>query len=283
MINQPGPAVFASDKVQIQIWRKSDMTTKKVPCFVVTVMLTFGFSVGSAFAQDQNQASTNQSTVSRQTVINAQHVLKGRGYYTGLVDGFLGSKTRAALEQFQKDHGLNPDGQLTQETAEHLGITGAARHAKSGSSAVEHFEQAGKAIGSGAKEFGKDVAKGKVGEAGKDFGKGVGGFAKGVGKGTAKATKGFFSKVADVFEGDDENQKDQPKPAKSTIINAQHVLKGQGYYSGKINGKMDAETREALKRFQQDQGLTVDGRLTKTTADKLGIVAKVEGTDTDKQ
>jgi peptidoglycan hydrolase-like protein with peptidoglycan-binding domain len=259
------------------------MSTKKLSCFIVTVILTFGFSIGSAFAQDQNQAATTQSTVSRQTIMNAQHVLKGRGYYTGLVDGFLGSKTRAALEQYQKDHGLNPDGQLTRETAERLGITGAARQAKPGDSSVEHFEQAGKSIGSGTKEFGKDVAKGKVGEAGKDFGKGVGGFAKGVGKGTAKATKGFFSKVADVFEGDDENKKEQPKPAKSTVINAQHVLKGQGYYSGKITGEINDETRDALKRFQQDQGLTADGRLTKATADKLGIVAKTEETKNDER
>lgn len=269
------------------------MITKKLPLLVVTTILAVGFPVDMTLAQSQNEAGANKSStrplkseqsvkVSRQMVMNAQHVLKGRGYYAGEIDGMLGSQTRDALQRYQHDHGLNPDGYLTRETAEHLDIVGAATRLDSKGSPGEHFEQAGHAIGGGAKEFGKDVSKGKVGAAGKDLGKGVGGFAKGVGKGTAKATKRFLSKVADVFEGDDKSasktQTDQVKVPRSTIINAQHVLKGQGYYRGDVDGRLGPESRKALERFQQNHGLTVDGRLTRATAEKLGIVVSSEST-----
>lgn len=39
----------------------------------------------------------------------------------------------------------------------------------------------------------------------------------------------------------------------------QTLLADKGYYSGEINGKYDAATEAAVKDFQKDAGLTVDG------------------------
>lgn len=49
----------------------------------------------------------------------------------------------------------------------------------------------------------------------------------------------------------------------------QIILKDLGYSPGPINGEMGNETREAVKGFQVDQGLTVDGKPGKQTREKL--------------
>ena len=44
-----------------------------------------------------------------------------------------------------------------------------------------------------------------------------------------------------------------------------------GYYKGKIDGKMGPGTKEALRAFQQAQGLAVTGVLDNATLGKLGM------------
>jgi len=45
-----------------------------------------------------------------------QEALQSAGYYKGNIDGKLGAKTREAISQFQKDHGLKADGVIGQKT-----------------------------------------------------------------------------------------------------------------------------------------------------------------------
>jgi peptidoglycan hydrolase-like protein with peptidoglycan-binding domain len=45
-----------------------------------------------------------------------QEALKNAGYYTGALDGKIGSKTKEAIAQFQKDHGLKSDGIIGRNT-----------------------------------------------------------------------------------------------------------------------------------------------------------------------
>jgi peptidoglycan hydrolase-like protein with peptidoglycan-binding domain len=63
------------------------------------------------------------------------------------------------------------------------------------------------------------------------------------------------------------------------VKHAQQALKDKGYYNGHVNGVMDTNTRNALRRYQQDQGLSAGGRLTTETAEHLGIVAHGDHTD----
>ena len=50
------------------------------------------------------------------TVLLAQESLSRIGYKPGPVDGFLGTRTRAAIRAFQKDNDMPVDGRLTDET-----------------------------------------------------------------------------------------------------------------------------------------------------------------------
>jgi len=53
----------------------------------------------------------------------------------------------------------------------------------------------------------------------------------------------------------------------------QRVLKGQGTFDGQVNGKMDAGTMEALKRFQTLYGMQPSGVPTPLTRRALRVVA----------
>ena len=50
-------------------------------------------------------------------VRETQQTLRDKGYYAGPIDGILGSRTRAALRQYQKDENLPVTGRLDADTA----------------------------------------------------------------------------------------------------------------------------------------------------------------------
>ena len=56
------------------------------------------------------------------TVAAAQQQLAREGYYRGQIDGVLGPETRAAIAQFQTNHGLRVTGALTTDTLGALGL-----------------------------------------------------------------------------------------------------------------------------------------------------------------
>ena len=61
------------------------------------------------------------------------------------------------------------------------------------------------------------------------------------------------------------------------IKQAQAMLKQRSFYNGEQTGKLDADTREGLKKYQQAESLKVTGTLNKVTLEKMGIAL------TDKQ
>jgi peptidoglycan hydrolase-like protein with peptidoglycan-binding domain len=64
---------------------------------------------------------------------------------------------------------------------------------------------------------------------------------------------------------------------KDQIKQAQKILKDRGFYAGEQTGKLDADTRAGLKKYQAAEGLKVTGTLNKVTLEKMGVVL------TDKQ
>lgn len=73
----------------------------------------------------------------------------------------------------------------------------------------------------------------------------------------------------------------KPKPAvkrgpvfratREQIKQAQDMLKQRALYGGEATGKLDAATREALKKYQEAEGLKVTGTLNKATLEKMSI------------
>ena len=67
------------------------------------------------------------------------------------------------------------------------------------------------------------------------------------------------------------------RASKDQIKQAQGILKNRGFYAGGESGKLDADTRAGLKKYQTAESIKVTGTLNRLTLEKMNI------TLTDKQ
>ncbi len=61
------------------------------------------------------------------------------------------------------------------------------------------------------------------------------------------------------------------RATKDQIMQAQKMMKEKSMYAGAETGKLDAATREGLKKFQTASGMKATGTLNKATLEKMGI------------
>lgn len=127
-----------------------------------------------------------------------QETLRDKGYYTGQIDGILGSQTRDGIRQYQKSENLEVTGRLDAQTAGKLGV---GPESIGGS-----FKGAGQEVGKGGEEAGHEMKQGKPVAAGKEMGKGLGRGGKDVGKGVKKAVS------PESDRGDREKKQKTEKP-----------------------------------------------------------------------
>jgi peptidoglycan hydrolase-like protein with peptidoglycan-binding domain len=66
--------------------------------------------------------------------------------------------------------------------------------------------------------------------------------------------------------------------ADPAIESAQQKLKDDGFYYGEINGKKDADTTAAIRRYQIRNGLQINGELNTETLRALGLTSKPAST-----
>ena len=64
--------------------------------------------------------------------------------------------------------------------------------------------------------------------------------------------------------------------SQSTVRNAQEQLKDDGYYKGAVDGVDGPLTHTAIRNFQHDKNLKVNGKLDRQTRDELGIASNRE-------
>src|SRR5690349_12636325 len=87
---------------------------------IVAIVLTGAFFVPHAWAQPI--PLTYAQPLSQAGVMAVQQRLKQNGAYAGQTDGVWGPDSAAALEQFQRAHGLQVSGRLNQGTVATLGL-----------------------------------------------------------------------------------------------------------------------------------------------------------------
>src|SRR6266498_557960 len=58
---------------------------------------------------------------------------------------------------------------------------------------------------------------------------------------------------------------------KDQVKQAQKLLKDRGFYIGEETGKLDADTRAGLKKYQAAESLKITGTLNKLTLEKMGV------------
>lgn len=78
-------------------------------------------------------------------------------------------------------------------------------------------------------------------------------------------------KVAKAAETEKPKRGPVFRATKDQINAAQRMLKEGGMYDGDETGKLDAATRNGLKKYQEANGLKVTGTLNQATLEKMGI------------
>ena len=61
------------------------------------------------------------------------------------------------------------------------------------------------------------------------------------------------------------------RASKEQVKQAQTVLKQRGFYQGEATGKLDADTRAGLKKYQAAENIRATGTLNKVTLEKMNI------------
>jgi peptidoglycan hydrolase-like protein with peptidoglycan-binding domain len=115
----------------------------------------------------------------KEDVKKVQQSLIDKGFDPGNVDGIMGPRTRSGIRKYQQSENMPVTGRLDADTA---GKLGAGPESIGG-----NFAGAGREVGAGSRELGREVKQGKPLAAGKEFGKGVGRAGEQVGKGVRKA------------------------------------------------------------------------------------------------
>lgn len=72
---------------------------------------------------EKKERATSKSQDSEKIDISAKQIqiaLKNAGFYSGLIDGKIGPKTKEAIKAFQKENNLKPDGIVGKKTRLYL-------------------------------------------------------------------------------------------------------------------------------------------------------------------
>ena len=86
---------------------------------VFSVFFSISFTIFESFVPTMEQSVYALTTSQNKQV---QQKLKDLGYYTGAIDGIIGTKSKTAIKNFQRDYGLVVDGIVGPKTLNALGL-----------------------------------------------------------------------------------------------------------------------------------------------------------------
>jgi peptidoglycan hydrolase-like protein with peptidoglycan-binding domain len=183
------------------------------------------------------QKASNQQSLPVAFVKQVQIAMQQLKFYKGSIDGVYGAKTAAAVKAFQASVGLTPDGVAGPKT-----IT-AYEAALKGDSSVATLQQELKNLG-----YYQGAIDGVYGPSTTAAVRTLQ-----VDLGVTPADGRFGPKTAAALD-----QKQKGKGT-ATVVQLQSDLTTLGYFQSRIDGVYGPATTQAVKLFQQDHGLAVDG------------------------
>ena len=201
------------------------------------------------------QAGTKTLTSMKNKGANLQYNLKLLGYYDGALDVSLGENTLKALKDFQRAKGLTVDGVAGPKTLSAL------------SSAVSKLNSSG-STSSGSTSSGS-TSSGSTSSGSTSSGSTSSGSTS---SGSTSTTTGKFEPNQSLHQGAQGEQ----------VKYLQQALVVFGHLNGSIDGSFGAKTLAAVKSYQRDNGLTVDGKAGPNTLNSLINKAKKLQTDLKK-
>jgi peptidoglycan hydrolase-like protein with peptidoglycan-binding domain len=213
-----------------------------------------------------------------------QQTLTSLGYSVGTIDGHFGAATEAAVKAFQTAFGISPDGRVGRTT-------------KTALSGLSFSDPTGDILSVGSTGAGVVELQNLLKQKGYDAGSSDGVFGPStltavitfqkaerlwvdglVGPATLKALKAAPS-VTDPDDGSTDGDADDPPVDTGGTLSVgsrgpaveelQTLLTDRGYSPGTSDGVFGNQTRNAVKAFQRDQGLTADGIVGSATMSAL--------------
>ena len=226
-------------------------------------------------------------------VREVQKRLKELGYYKGSADGDFGPATEKAVIAFQKDHGLTADGKVGEKTLSKLNSANTSSAKESSSSSKESKATAVPKVSENtyleAGKSGKQVKtmQNRLIELGW-----LSGSASGTYDDATEAAVIAFQKKAKLWADGKAGPKtlealyssNAPAGSKSAsgsgetlergskgseVKKLQNRLKDLGYLDGSVDGDFGEQTEAAVIAFQENNGLTADGKAGTATQNRI--------------
>lgn len=249
------------------------------------------------------QAGAN---VSAEQIKKVQTALKEKGFFTGTETGKMDEETKNAIRKYQRAQGIPETGNLDEVTAKGLGIQlDMQHHMKTPQSGTEQEDtsidsQSGGELDEPSGMEGdtqqdpQDVKPETEPQSGidvelneEDATSPVTGGATSTDE--TESTSGQTGMGTESMGGVESQENDpgvvdsteidpqagtQTTFDKKTIKKVEKALKERQVFTGKPDGILDQETNDAIRQFQQQNGLTVTGQLDMQTLQALGVNVK---------
>lgn len=226
------------------------MIKKIFPLLVITLLMAAGVFAQEVIATTEATTATSATTdnepkkratsfrPNKDQIMQGQTILKTLKLYDGEATGVYNDETRGAISKYQKDHGLSVSRNFNRATLESMKIE-LTDNQKTIPAPADSYVSA-----SGDKTSKSKKSSAKASDAGK---------SETSSTGTAKPKRTIFRANAEQVNA------------------AQRLLKSKSMYSGEETGKLNDETREGLKKYQEANELKVTGTLNAITLEKMGI------------
>ncbi len=224
----------------------------------------------------------------------AQEKLKSKGVYAGLADGRYNDDFRAGLGSYQQSNSLEETSKLDEATLISLGIplTDRQRGIEAPSKPKRVVFRVSKDQISEAQSMLKasGAFKGEIdGKYSKELRTVIREYQSANGlKRKGSLNRATLEKMGieltddqkaipvnpnDIASADGSTRKRGPvfRATKDQILTVQAMLRSKGLYSGEDTGKLNPETRDAIKEWQDANGVKVTGTLNKVTLEAMKI------------
>jgi peptidoglycan hydrolase-like protein with peptidoglycan-binding domain len=197
------------------------------------------------------------------TVSAAQRALKNQGFYYGEVTGRKDADTTAAIRRYQIRNGLKITGDLNVETKRSLGVEEGGRRPSRAepTPAQEPTDLRDETNEEGGTERPSQETPPVYPNERPDYGPDNGG----------RESTEISGPAGDIFYGTP-YEAAVPVVRQQVLIDAQVALSRAGYYRRDIDGLFGPATAFALRAYQADAGLTVNGRLDMETLRALRLL-----------
>lgn len=204
--------------------------------------------VDEALAESLRTTASLPSANQRALVRGVQEALRERGYNTGPVDGTMSPLTQSAIRTYEADAGLPVTGTASPALLARLegaGTTAPVDDAATVRAVQEELITRGYLRGEADGRMGARTSA-AIREFEQDAGLAV--------TGTASPALLTSLRASDLTWADANRGQ--------IVAEIEEELRLKGYRVGPVDGQLDPRSEAAIRAFQQDAGLTVDGRAT---------------------